>query len=224
MYTLSSLGVRSLNKLRNISSGWPEIRLVRRGLPARLVLAWILAALLSASLLRPEVKAVYNSGDLDLSFGVGGKVVTNLSGGNDYALGVALQPDGKIVAVGHSNADFVVTRHNSDGSLDQTFGLNGIVTTDFFHYSDVARDVVVQPNGKIVVAGFCIFPTGSSGADARFALARYKSDGNLDKTFSTAGKVSTNLSSGDDKAFNLALQPDGKIVVAGEYHRQRHRL
>ena len=186
-----------------------------------------IAALLSAALLRPEVKAVYNSGDLDLSFGVAGKVITDFSGGYNPALSVALQPDGKIVVTGSApgnEGDFAVARYNSDGSLDQTFGLNGLATTDFFHGSDSAFDVVVQPNGKIVVAGACDVPVGSSGYESQFALARFTSDGYLDTTFGSAGKVNSDFSSGRDIAFSLALQAHGKIVVAGQVNRKGTNL
>ena len=99
----------------------------------------------------------------------------------------------------------------ADGDLDSTFGVGGKVLTDFGNTFDIAEDVVVQPDGKFVVAGVH-FP--SAGAD--FALARYNADGTLDTTFGTGGRVTTDFNGGADWARAMALQPDGKIVLAGD--------
>ena len=95
------------------------------------------------------------------------------------------------------------------GSLDTSFGRGGMVTTNFGSGKHVGNAVAVQPNGKILVAGY-------AGND--FALARYNADGSLDTGFDTDGKVTTAIGSGADKGYALALQPDGKIVVAGNSH------
>jgi uncharacterized delta-60 repeat protein len=164
--------------------------------------------------------ARYNpDGSPDLTFGVGGKVVTEL--GYSYAVALALQPDGKIVVAGRSSNFFVaglyivspgghftVARYNPDGDLDVTFGTGGTRITDFGD-DDAASAVGLQSDGKIVVAGGTI-----SSGNVSFALARYTADGNLDPTFGTGGKVTTDFGHGEE-AFALALQPDGKIVVAG---------
>jgi uncharacterized delta-60 repeat protein len=142
-------------------------------------------------------------------------VTTDFAGGSDLAFGVALQPDGKIVAAGTATrgatiiSDFALARYNPDGSLDATFGSAGKVTTDFGGDSDRAQSVALQPDGKIVAAGTTSTP-GVSGAD--FALARYNPDGSLDATFGSAGKVTTDFGGGAEA---VALQPDGKIVAAG---------
>lgn len=114
--------------------------------------------------------ARYNSGgSLDTTFGSGGKVSTNLTANvDDTIYGIALQPDGKIVAAGTAGPDFAVVRYNSDGSPDSTFGLYGKVKTDFSGYADAARAVAIQTDGKIVVAGFA---PNESYTD--MALARY---------------------------------------------------
>src|SRR6185312_12779398 len=94
------------------------------------------------------------------------------------------------------------------GDLDGAFGTGGTVTTDFAGNGDEARAVAVQPDGKIVAAG------GALGATVDFALVRYRPDGTLDATFGTGGKVTTDFGSAE-QAFAVAVQPDGKIVVAG---------
>src|SRR5262249_2807687 len=111
------------------------------------VLALALAGLL---ILPNSVRA--DVGDLDGSFGVGGKVTTDFSGGRDEANALAIQPDGKIVAAGTANGDFALARYNVDGTLDATFGSNGKVITDFGWAEDVASAMAILSNGKIVVA------------------------------------------------------------------------
>jgi uncharacterized delta-60 repeat protein len=155
--------------------------------------------------------ARYNpDGSLDASFGNGGKVLTDFAPGTgEAAYGVALQPDGRIVAAGFSNAsgsqEFALARYHPDGTLDASFGTGGKVQTDFPAFSEAARAVAVAPDGKIVAAG-----EGDG-----FALARYNPDGNLDGSFGTAGLVVTDLGSAGGLALALALQSDGKIVAAG---------
>ncbi len=153
------------------------------------------------------------NGSLDSTFGTGGKVITDF-GGLDLATALILQPDGKLVAAGVSKTgdasfDFALARINADGSLDSTFGTGGKVITDFGGSDDWAAALVLQPDGKLVAAGF-------SGTDsANFALARYHPNGSLDSTFGTGGKVITDFG-GSDLANALVLQPDGKLVAAGD--------
>jgi uncharacterized delta-60 repeat protein len=161
----------------------------------------------------------YNTdGSLDLSFGSGGKVLTDFHGFFDAGSVLALQADGKIVVGGNvvrdpSLTDFVLVRYNSDGSLDSSFGNGGIVTTDFFGRADVVLDLALQPDGKIVATGHATNPArGLNSLDV--ALARYKADGSLDPTFGSGGKVTTSFENGEG-AVALGLQHDGKIVVAG---------
>ena len=153
--------------------------------------------------------ARYNvDGSLDTTFDADGKVITDFVGNStDNGNAVALQVDGKIVVAGFSydgtNYDYALTRYNSDGSLDISFDTDGKVTTDFdFGSVDQGKAIVLQPDGKIVVAGSSI----------GFGLARYNSDGTLDNTFDTDGKVTTDFG-GVGNA--VTLQPDGKIIVAG---------
>ena len=174
--------------------------------------------------------ARYNpDGSLDSSFGVGGKVTTDFSGTGRFeeeAHAVALQPDGKIVVagtadeVGPGDFDFALARYNLDGSLDSSFGVAGLVLTDLNGNGsfDEASALVLQPDGKIVVAGSVEAPRGPGlGFGVDFALARYNPDGSLDSSFGVAGVVLTDLNGNGsfDRAHAVALQPDGKIVVAG---------
>jgi uncharacterized delta-60 repeat protein len=133
---------------------------------------------------------------------------------------VALQPDGKLVVAGHeyrylkaTGSDFVVARYNPDGSRDDTFSGDGLVTMDFGGHDDEARAVVVQPIGRIVVAGYSIELDADDVPSRDFAVARYDPDGTLDATFSGDGKRTTDFA--DDTAYDVAVQPDGKIVVGG---------
>jgi uncharacterized delta-60 repeat protein len=106
-----------------------------------------------------------------------------------------------------------VALHAAEGDLDPTFGSAGKLLTDFGGTFDIAEEVAVQPDGKIVVAGV---RTGG-GSNNDFAFARYNTDGSLDTTFGTGGIVFTDLNGGSsDWARAMALQPDGKIVLAGE--------
>jgi uncharacterized delta-60 repeat protein len=163
--------------------------------------------------------ARYNSdGTLDQSFGVGGKVMTHFPGvfnTGSRALADTLQSDGKLVVAGTyvnqstPNA-FALARYNADGSLDTSFGNAGLVTTAIGGGNGLAFGVVVQRDGRIVLAGY------SDGEDHDFALACYTANGTLDSTFGTAGIVTTNFSTNsDDIAYALALQHDGKLLAAG---------
>ena len=134
---------------------------------------------------------------------------------------MALQSDGKIVvagiAFGQTSRDFFVARYNSDGTLDVSFGGGGGLLTDFGENTDdLAASVAVQPDGKIVVAGVQR-PESSTGTflDYDFAVARYTSGGVLDTSFGTGGVVTTDFGATADIAFSMAVQSDGKIVVAG---------
>jgi uncharacterized delta-60 repeat protein len=160
------------------------------------------------------------SGNLDTTFGSGGTVRTDFSGNIDRANAVAIQADGKIVAAGSSfsNAktveDFIVARYNTNGSLDKRFGNNGKITTDFFRNVDQVNALAIQPDGKIVVAGFAQL-AGAGGTPRVFALARYTSDGRVDSSFGNGGSLTTSFGGTFAAASAIMLQPDGKIVVAG---------
>ena len=161
--------------------------------------------------------ARYNSdGTLDASFGVDGKVMTDFTSGNDSATGVAIQADGKIVAAGvagdySGHSRFALARYNSDGTLDASFGVDGKVMTDFTSGNDYASGVAIQADGKIVAAGVA----ADQARNSKFALARYNSDGTLDASFGVDGKVMTDFTPRGDGASGVAIQADGRIVLAG---------
>jgi uncharacterized delta-60 repeat protein len=160
--------------------------------------------------------ARYNTdGSLDQGFGTNGKVLTDVGGQGDFISAIALQPDGKIVAAGFSFTDnifdFSVARYHADGTLDNTFGNGGKVLTDFQNNDDEAFALVIQPDGKIVLAGF----TADSNFDLDFALVRYNPDGSLDNSFGTAGRALSDFSGSDDQSFSLLRQADGKLIAAG---------
>jgi uncharacterized delta-60 repeat protein len=165
------------------------------------------AALIQSWILTPSGWAA--PGDLDLSFGGNGKVATNFTSGDDMAFGVAIQSDGRIVAVGSADFqnEFALARYTPDGSVDASFDGDGKLTTTFTGDHDSAHDLAIQADGKIIAAG-------TAGFDS-YALARYESDGSLDHSFSEDGKVRTNLTGGFDVAYAVAIQANGTIVVAG---------
>jgi uncharacterized delta-60 repeat protein len=157
-------------------------------------------------------------GDLDPTFGTGGMVTTDLNRSTDIANAVAVQADGKLVVVGQtyknndfSNEDFAVARYNTDGTLDTTFGAGGRVRTDFPGLAAVPSAVVIQADGKIVVAGGA-FPLFTFAGN--FEVVRYNPNGSLDRSFGNGGIVTTTFPEGS-YAFDVALQPDGKIIAAG---------
>jgi len=94
--------------------------------------------------------------------------------------------------------------------LDSTFGEDGVVTTSLDHFGDAAKAVIIDKNNKILVAG-----ASDNGANLDFSLARYNENGTLDKTFSNDGVVTTQIGRDDDQAQAIALQENGKIIVAG---------
>src|SRR5204862_2991570 len=130
----------------------------------------------------------------------------NFGGTMDDAAAVAVEPNnGRIDVAGSTNRagsfDFAIARYNGDGSFDSTFDYDGKATTSLTGGDDRGRGIVLQSDGKIVVAGTA--DSGTSSAD--FALVRYNADGTLDTTFSGDGKVTTDFG-GADEAWGIALQ------------------
>jgi uncharacterized delta-60 repeat protein len=150
-------------------------------------------------------------GDLDPSFGQGGRVGI-VSGGAEYAVALAVQADGRIVVAGHSAAnaigEAVVYRLNRDGSLDRTFNGNGRLGIAGGG-GDSATAVAVQHDGKILVAGYTV-----AGMNNNAIVYRLNPDGSFDASFGQNGTRQIVSSTGEG-ARALALQPDGKIIVAG---------
>lgn len=167
----------------------------------------------------PAAKA--NDGDLDLTFGTSGRVLTDFARSADIAYAVALQSDGKLVVGGttytnndFSGEDFALARYNPDGTLDPGFGTQGKVTTDFPGLAAVISAIVIQPDGKVVVAGGS-FPLFVFAGD--LTIARYNANGTLDTSFGSGGIVKLEYGDQGSYGFALALQSDGKIIVAGTH-------
>lgn len=168
------------------------------------------------------------SGDLDATFGTNGITTTDFSSTvllSMPATGSAtlIQPDGKIVVTGRDginqpgiggNPKVALARYNANGTLDATFGTGGKVLISFFPAPQInlARAITIQTDGKLVVAGMA----GPNEQTASGALARFNSDGTLDTTFGTGGKVLLNVSAGLGNGFRgVTVQSDGKIVAVG---------
>jgi uncharacterized delta-60 repeat protein len=153
-------------------------------------------------------------GDLDATWGREGIVNTTFFGGRDEAIAAYCQPDGEVIVAGRvqdvgENYRFGLVRYDTLGNLDPSFGTDGKVTTGLFDL-EVAADVAFQSDGKPVVVGFGI------SNDLRGAvLARYNSDGTLDSSFGTGGKVISNPPGGFIQIRGCAIEPDNKIVVGG---------
>jgi uncharacterized delta-60 repeat protein len=159
-------------------------------------------------------------GNVDGSFSGDGRKTTDF-GGSDEAFDVAVE-SGRIVVVGRTDAKgedhFALARYRKSGALDDSFSGNGKQITGSSENA-VAQAVAIQRNGRIVVVGW-------EGRD--FALARYKQNGHLDHSFSGDGKQTTNFAGergrpGKDRAFGVAIQPNGRIVVVGGSFPERHR-
>jgi uncharacterized delta-60 repeat protein len=154
------------------------------------------------------------NGQLDPSFGGGtGKVLTTV-GTSDEARGVVLQPDGRIVVAGSTLQgglrNVMLLRYLPNGSLDPSFGSGGRVITSFSAANDAATAVALQPNGQILVSGYM------DGKTLRgFLVARYNPRGGLDRNFGFSGSVFTAFGTKPAEATAMALQPDGKILLAG---------
>jgi uncharacterized delta-60 repeat protein len=158
-----------------------------------------------------EIARLNSDSLLDTSFAGDGTAAVDF-GGIEGNGALALQRDGKVIVAGSSNAggdeDFAITRLDSNGSLDTSFAGDGKAVVDF-GAADVGQAAVMQPDGKILVAGYTV-----KGGNYAFAVARLQPNGLADTTFAKEGKAVVDFG-GEDIAWGLALQPDGKIVLAG---------
>jgi uncharacterized delta-60 repeat protein len=151
---------------------------------------------------------------LDTSFGDGGISVTKFSTESASGDAVAIQPDGKIIVGGvktPAGQHFAVMRFTRAGALDTSFGTNGVAQTRVGNTSHSVTAVALQPDGKILLAGFTRFV----GQNPDFALLRYTSDGVLDATFGAGGVVLTDFGTRTDQVRAMALMADGRIVLGG---------
>jgi uncharacterized delta-60 repeat protein len=150
--------------------------------------------------------ALAEAGSLDRSFGSMGRVTTSFPAGGAWGNAVAIQADGKIVVAGSVDGAFALARYDADGSVDTSFGSSGLVTTSFAVGDAWGNALAIQANGQIVAGG---------SAGGRFALARYTTDGSLDSSFGSGGRLTTWFAGGGAWVNAVAIQPDGKIVAAG---------
>jgi uncharacterized delta-60 repeat protein len=187
----------------------------RRSRISRLALSCV-----ALTLALPAALARAADGDLDPTFDFDG-IATLTTGNARYFSELAVQPDGKLVGVGKREGagsdDLFLARFNPDGSLEASFGLGGVATLDTGG-NEHAQAIVVLSDGKILVAGSRSEFVLSVGQVHKWLLARFSSDGTLDTSFGSGGYTLTSLttlSSGSDSAYGLAVQPDGKIVLAG---------
>ncbi|MBV9960279.1 MAG: VCBS repeat-containing protein, partial [Acidobacteria bacterium] len=170
----------------------------------------LLCALVCALVCVAALRVAWAGGGLlNNSFGSGGKVSMQLTGTNDYVQTVVTQPDGRIVGVGTAGSSPLVVRFLSNGQLDSGFGSGGIfIPTPL----TIARGLALQADGKILVAG----SAPDSGGLYGLAVARLNSNGSLDTGFGHSGVSQPQVFNGrGDYATSIAIQPDGKIVLAG---------
>gem|GEM_PF-664858 len=163
------------------------------------------------------VSRFLSGGALDITFGGNGAVLTPVGPTDAEAFALAVQSDGNVLAVGRArnaagNDEWALVRYTPEGDLDGGFGTGGIVTTDLSSSTDVAYGLVLQWwDQRPVVVG-----VRHNGSDYDMAVTRYNPDGSVDPTYGTAGTTVVALNaSADDVALGAAIQPDGKVVLAG---------
>jgi uncharacterized delta-60 repeat protein len=162
-----------------------------------------------------------NNGTLDNSFGANGFVSTSV--GTAYYSGantICLQADGKILVAGNSyhNTYYwaAIGRYNANGTIDNTFGTNGIAEYAVRGYYDDINDILQQADGKIICAGSStINSSGSNPATTAFMILRLDTLGQLDNSFNGNGQLIKSIGTRTDKCFQAILQNDGKIIIGG---------
>lgn len=157
------------------------------------------------------------TGALDSSFGTGGIALYDLNPGNDVAWAIRMHPNGKIMAAGRKGAgngktDYMVMAINANGTLDTGFGIGGVASKNI-NINDAALDMLIEPSGKIVLAG-------SSGGgllgSQDFSICRFNENGSVDNTFGTNGATVSEIGTFFSEAAAIGRQSDGKLVVAGK--------
>lgn len=160
------------------------------------------------------------NGTLDTSFGNGGKVITHAGIANSSISAISIQTDGKIIAAWTSRDslidNFVLARYNYNGTLDTTFGINGIVVKPLGIYSSQCTSMTLQNDGKIVTAGLSLDSVNyNSNLYTDFALVRFNANGTVDSSFGMNGIVKTNEGFMNSEAHAVIMQSDGKIIIGG---------
>lgn len=167
-----------------------------------------------------RIQRFNTDGSLDTGFGSGGNVTISFGGTGDRVRSLAVQSDGRILAAGsvyldNQDEDFAVARLDSTGGLDPSFGVGGNAYLAAPGRVDQGEIVLVQADGRIVVAGVVDVAPPPLRSYADFAVARFNSDGSVDRGFGTGGRTMVDLAGRTDLVRAAALQSDGRIVVVG---------
>lgn len=162
------------------------------------------------------ISSVYaqTEGILDLTFGLNGKVTTDIDVDADFGQSVVVQTDGKIIVGGSTNTvngkNFALIRYNTNGTIDNTFGIFGKAIADLGG-DDVFWSMAIQQDEKIVAGGYTV----DTNYDTYWVLVRFKINGLIDSTFGTNGIVITDFGGGQNQGYSIAIQPDEKIIMSG---------
>lgn len=155
-------------------------------------------------------------GTIDSTFGENGSKVINIGSYNDVAFSLKVQNDGKIIVCGWTfifdSWDFALVRLNPDGSLDNTFDSDGVVTTDYHHLYNTAHSITIQSDGRYVAAGYTNKP---GHPDTDIMIVRYNTDGSTDQSFGNNGIVLADYDGADDFAWVIKADIYDKLVVGG---------
>ena len=160
-----------------------------------------------------EVARYNANGSLDTNFGTAGRATTNLGPHEQGARSLAVQADGKLVVGGFSGMNSAIVRYSANGSLDLSFGVGGKIVAPLVADRDGIEGVAVQPDGKLVAVGHATTGNATVGTTDAFVVRRFLANGTLDPTFGVDGKATPPI--GDADATAVAVQSDGKFVVAG---------
>lgn len=154
-------------------------------------------------------------GSIDNSFGTNGKTTLSISGeADDYAERVILLPDNKIITGGYSAGNFQISRFADNGEIDNSFGSNGYVITDFDDFQDKAYAMVTDAAGSIYLGGHG-YEAGNGGL-FHFAIAKYHNNGTLNTDFDGDGKMTVLMGPYSSTIFDMVIQPDGKLLMGGQ--------
>lgn len=153
---------------------------------------------------------------LDASFGNAGIVQVNFGNDSIFPKSIALQQDGKIVVgadiISAQNRDFIVSRFNADGSVDNTFGINGIIVSDFINSKDYLKKILIQNDGKILIGG-----NSMVAGFQKYSFIRLNTDGSLDFTFGLNGKISHEIDVNSHHFLqDMVINNLGNIVFVGQ--------
>ena len=182
----------------------------------------VAAGITAESDLDITVVRLNTDGTLDTDFSFDGKVVTDVNLA-DWAQGLVVGADGKITVAGSTehpggNRNGLLVRYNADGTLDNTFGANGKVELDVSTTVDEFHNLTTNGSGSIFAVG------ATSNPGYQFLTAKFNADGTLDNSFSFDGVVQTDFANGDDRAWDVIIQPDSRILVVGKAREVSDKL